>query len=236
MKMNTRRFIAVISASMWGVSSIFSVACSQEASQVVSSIADPTDAHEDDFVALFNGESLEGWEGNEAHFRVEDQVIIAGNLNTPIDHNYFLCTTKEFTDFELQFEVKLIGPGQNAGVQFRSKRIENSTEVSGYQCDVGAAWERFVWGALYDESRRNRMLAEGDPDQVDELVRRNDWNQLKVLAEGNRIQIFLNGERTIDYQEPEKVSSTGVIGLQIHSGPPSEAHYRNIRIREIESK
>lgn len=189
---------------------------------------------------LFDGETLAGWEGNAYWFRVDDEggapAIVAGRLDEAIPHNQFLCTTQNYDDFEIRYDVKLVGEGKNAGVQFRSKRLSGTTEVSGYQADAGSAWDRPVWGALYDESRRKKMLAEGDKDIVTKLVKPDDWNSLRVVCRGNHIEIFLNGERTVEYNETdESIPRYGVFGLQIHSGPPTEAWYRNIRVRQFRS-
>lgn len=187
------------------------------------------------FSPIFDGRTLDGWEGNEKYFRVEKGAIVAGTLKEKISHNEFLCTKREYGDFELRLDVKLVGEGNNAGVQFRSKRVDDSTEVSGYQADAGAAWDRPVWGALYDESRRRKMLAEGPKEKVVGWVKEGDWNELRVLAKGDRIQLFLNGHPTIDFTEKDaEISRSGIIGLQIHSGPPTEAWYRNIRIRTLD--
>lgn len=192
----------------------------------------PSGDQEEGFQPLFDGKSLAGWEGNDKYFRVEGDAIVAGTLKASIPHNEFLCTKREFGDFELRFEAKLVGEGNNAGVQFRSKRVPDDHEVSGYQCDAGAAVDRPVWGALYDESRRNKMLAEAPRDDLIKWVKQDDWNELRVVAKGDRIQIFLNGHQTIDYrEEAADIARTGIIGLQIHSGPPTEAWYRNIRIK-----
>lgn len=187
-----------------------------------------------DFKWLFDGKSFDGWEGNREWFRIEDKCIVAGNLTKPIPHNEFLCTKADYGNFELKLQARLIGQGDNAGVQFRTVRIPDKTEVSGFQCDVGNAFGRPVWGALYDESRRNKMLAEGDKDKVSEWLRKDDWNELTVRAEGDRIRIWLNGNLSVDYTEKdENIVKTGIIGLQIHSGPPTEAWYRNIRIKAL---
>ncbi len=183
---------------------------------------------------LFDGKTLAGWEGNEHFFRVEKAAIVAGRLDENIPHNEFLCTQQEYGDFELRLEAKLVGQGNNAGVQFRSQRVAGSSEVSGYQADIGGAWNRLVWGALYDESRRNKMLAEPEPALTKRILKADTWNQLRVRAVGDHIQIFLNGEKTVDYKEADdKIPRRGIIGLQIHSGKPTEAWYRNIRIREL---
>ena len=193
-----------------------------------------SDQEADSFVSLFDGQSMAGWEGDEKWFRIEKGAIVAGSMDQSIPHNYFLCSTKSYSDFELRLEVKIVGPGKNAGVQFRSKRLPDSTEIIGYQADAGRAFDRSVWGALYDESRRKTMLAEGDPDLVKRLTKVDDWNELRIVARGKHVEIYLNGEQTIDYTErDDSIETVGVIGLQIHSGPATEAWYRNIRIREL---
>ena len=98
-------------------------------------------------VVIFDGKTLAGWEGNLAIFRVEDSAIVGGSMKDKIARNEFLCTTKAYGDFELRLKVKLVGgDSANAGIQFRTKRIPNNHEVSGYQADMGTGW----WGAYYD--------------------------------------------------------------------------------------
>lgn len=198
--------------------------------------ASPSKPLEEGFRWLFDGKDFrENWEGNAEWFRVEDRCIVAGSLTQAIPHNEFLCTRKRYGDFELRLEVMLRGQGNNAGVQFRTERIPNHTEVSGYQADVGVAFKRSVWGALYDESRRKKMLAEGPAEKVAAWTKQGDWNELYVKAKGPNIQIFLNGNLTVDYTEmDDSIAREGIIGLQIHSGPPTEALYRNIRIHTAE--
>lgn len=198
---------------------------------------EPTDEDielEPGFEWLFDGRTFEGWEGNFDWFRIESGAIVAGSIERDIPHNEFLCTRPSFKNFELKLQVKLEGKGDNAGVQFRTVRLPNSTEVSGYQCDVGNAWGRPVWGGLYDESRRNKMLAEGDPKKLAEALRPGTWNELMVRAIGDHVQIWLNGTLTIEYTETDpNIAREGIIALQIHSGPPTEAWYRHIRLRDI---
>jgi hypothetical protein len=212
------------------VLSIFLCACSP------SPEGGDTGADSQDLVdgrTLFDGESFDGWEGNMDMFRVEDGAIVAGTLDEPIPNNEFLCTRSDYDDFELRLEFRLLGgEAANAGVQFRSQRIPDHHEVIGYQADMGDGW----WGALYDESRRNRILAEPDSAGVAEALVREDWNEYVIRAEGPRIRLAINGYETIDYTEPEDdIPQTGKICVQIHSGPPSEAWYRNISIAEASS-
>lgn len=189
------------------------------------------------FSWLFDGKTLEGWEGKPAWFRVEEGAIVAGSLKEKIPNNEFLCTKEKYGDFELRLQVRLKGEGNNAGVQFRSARVPNDHEVSGYQCDVGAAFGRSVWGALYDESRRNKMLAEGPAADVARWTKNGEWNDLLIRCQGDRIQLWLNEHPTVNYRETDaQLPRAGVIGLQIHSGPPTEAWYRAIRVRTLKTE
>jgi hypothetical protein len=104
--------------------------------------------------------------------------------------------------------------------------------VRGYQADVGAGW----WGKLYDESRRRKILAAPDASVKEaELVRTNDWNDYVIRCEGPRIQLWLNGVQTVDFTEPDdEIERDGIIAVQIHGGPPSEARYKDIRIKTLD--
>src|SRR2546423_13132926 len=116
-------------------------------------------------VKLFDGKTLDGWEGDKDTWRVEDGAIVGGSLDKSVPRNEFLCTKKTYGDFELKVKFKLLGDRKqaNAGVQFRSKRIPNHYEVIGYQADVG----QHYWGALYDESRRKKVLVQPDKDVIE---------------------------------------------------------------------
>jgi len=185
------------------------------------------------FARLFDGKSLEGWEGNLEIFRIQEGAIVGGTLKKPVPHNDFLCTKKEYADFELRLKFKLLGAGANAGVQIRSQRVPNHHEVSGYQADLGAGY----WGCLYDESRRNKTLAGPPPADREKLVKPNDWNQYLIRCQGRRIQLWINGKQTVDYTEPDPaIPQRGILGLQIHGGGPTEAWYKDVEIRELKGK
>ena len=183
-------------------------------------------------ISLFDGKTLAGWEGNLKMFRVEQGAIVAGSLKQSIPNNEFLCTKRRFDNFELRLKAKLVGDGENAGIQFRSKRIPNHFEVKGYQCDMGRSERRLIWGSLYDESRRRKFLAQGDNERLAKVFKPNDWNQFVVRCQGKHIQIWVNGLQTVDYKEKDaKIEQRGIIGLQIHGGPPAEAWYKDIEIK-----
>jgi len=181
-------------------------------------------------VPLFDGKSFDGWEGPPDSFRVEDGAIVGGTLKAPIPRNEFLSTKKEYRDFELRLQVRLSGKGANGGIQIRSRRIPNNNEMKGYQADMAAG----MWGSLYDESRRNRALAKPDARELAKVLRPDDWNDYVIRCVGKRIQLWINGYRTVDYTEPDdKIEQNGVIGVQIHGGGPSETRYRNLMIKEL---
>jgi hypothetical protein len=185
-------------------------------------------------VTLFDGRSLDGWEGNTKWFRARKGAIVAGSLTEDIPRNEFLCTKGRYGDFELHVKAKLIGRGTNAGVQFRSSRIPNHHEVIGYQADIGTAGGSPIWGCLYDESRRRKMLAVGPVEDVKKILRPGQFHQYVIRCQGDSVRIWLEGKLMVDYREPDaKISREGIIGLQIHGGPPAEAWYKDITIREL---
>lgn len=183
--------------------------------------------------SLFDSKSFKGWEGNMKVFRIEDGAIVGGSMKAALPNNEFLCTTKRYSDFELRAKFKVTGERVNAGIQFRSERIPNNHEVIGYQADIGQNY----WGALYDESRRNKILVSPDAAELNKVLKRDDWNEYVIRAEGKRIRLTINGYQTVDYTEADDtIKQTGVICLQIHSGPPSEARYKNITIEELPTR
>lgn len=127
--------------------------------------------------------------------------------------------------------MKVEGKNPNAGVQIRSERKKDHHEMIGYQADVGPGW----WGKLYDESRRNRVMGDWVSKEAAKASKEG-WNDYKIRCEGKRIQIWINGILTCDYTEKdEKIPLTGLIALQAHSGPPFEASYRKIEIKELKA-
>jgi hypothetical protein len=183
-------------------------------------------------VTLFNGRTLSGWHGNTNVWRVQNGAIVGGSL-TGNPQNEFLATERSYTNFILRVEYKLVGTEgfTNGGIQIRSKRVQNPpNEMSGYQADIESGWS----GSLYDESRRKKMLATADRALVSRSEKHGSWNRYEIRCEGPRIQLFLNGERTIDYTEPDStIEQHGLIALQIHGNNKAEVSYRNITIEEL---
>ena len=185
-------------------------------------------SEEPGFRPLFNGKDLTGWEGDLKLWKVADNVIVGDSAG--IQHNQFLVSKEEFSDFELKLEFRLKDGVGNSGVQFRTKRIPNSTEVSGYQADIGENY----WGCLYDESRRNKILVKA-PDNFEKSLKKGDWNEYTISANGDHIVLKVNGVTTVDYKEPDaEIARKGIIALQVHSGGPLKVEFRNIRIKSLE--
>jgi putative membrane-bound dehydrogenase-like protein len=185
--------------------------------------------------ALFDGQSLAGWEGEtNSVWRVREGVIVGGSLNGN-PRNEFLATRASYKNFQLRLDYKLVGTEGfvNGGVQIRSRRIANpANEMSGFQADIGAGYS----GCLYDESRRNRMLVTADTNLVARVEKAGDWNTYEIAARGPEIQLSLNGQRTASWVERDpNIAAAGVIALQIHGNCKAEISFRNITIEELPS-
>ena len=184
-------------------------------------------------VPLFDGKTLEGWEGETAKtWRVRDGAIVGGSLEGN-PRNEFLATKKSYRNFVLRLEYKLVGTEGfiNGGVQFRSQRTKNPpNEMRGYQADIGAGYS----GSLYDESRRNKVLVQANKALVEKLEKPGDWNTYEIRCEGPRIRLTLNGTQTVDFTEQEVgIEQDGLIALQIHDAAKSEISFRSIVIEEL---
>ncbi len=182
-----------------------------------------------EWTPLFNGKSLDGWEkhGGDAKFEVKEGKIVGeSKRGTP---NTFLCTKQDYRDFELRFEVKVHNK-LNSGVQIRSG-VKDKDVVYGPQVEIESSPGEA--GYIYSEKTDRGWLSK---DRVKKNVfKNNQWNQYRVVAKGNRIQTWVNGEKVADVTD-DKSRQRGFIGLQVHSvshGYPLHVAWRNIRIRVI---
>jgi putative heme-binding domain-containing protein len=185
-------------------------------------------------VALFDGQTFAGWEGDTTTvWRIEDGALTAGSLEVRQEKNDFLATQQTYANFDLRLKWKLEGSEGfvNGGVQFRSRRIPNHHEMIGYQADLGAGYD----GALYDESRRRKMLAQPTPEALAKASKPlGEWNDYRIQAQGPRIQIWLNGVLTVDYTETEPgIAMTGHIAVQIHGNATARVAYKELVIEEL---
>ncbi len=175
---------------------------------------------------LVNGNDLSGWEGDRKLWSAQDGVLIG--LSAGLNHNEFLATTRSYGDFILALDFRLLDGKGNSGVQFRSVRVPPH-EMSGYQADIGEAY----WGVLYDESRRNKILVAASENAV-KALNKTDWNHYTVRAQGDRITLALNGKTSVNYHETEPgIARTGLLGVQIHAGGPTEVKFQNMLIQAL---
>lgn len=197
--------------------SIITVACKQK----------------DDFVPLFNGEDLSGWEvkNGEAPYTVEDGVIVGRCVTgTP---NTFLCTKEKFGDFILTFEARF--EEGNSGVMFRaqSKPEYKNGRVHGYQMELDPT-NRAWTGGIYDEARRGWLYCMEYNQQAKPSFKPGEWNSYRIEAIGNHLRTFVNGVHFADLIDD--VDSVGFIALQVHSIGNNESlagqknMFRNIQI------
>ncbi len=213
------------------------------------------DAQDQEWISLFDGESLEGWSVHSgfAKYRVEDGAIVGTAVSG--SPNSFLCTDQEFGDFILEFEVLLVDPELNSGVQFRSMIAAEETvfwfrndqgilqtttipadRVYGYQVEI-AGEQVGSSGGVYDEARRAFMEAwwveEGS--EASRAFRDGQWNRYRIECRGDAIRTMVNGVVCADFRDG--LNFTGIIGLQVHDvgedPTPYEVRWRNIRLRPL---
>lgn len=179
------------------------------------------------FKPLFNGGDLEGWDGDKSLWKVDEGMLVGDSPG--IQRNEFLVAPGTYGDFYLKFSFRLVGGKGNSGVQFRSVRVPDSREMSGYQADIGENY----WGCLYDESRRNRVLVQA-AEKAREAVNEDGWNHYVLRANGDRIQLVLNGVTSVEYVEKDEgIARDGRIAVQIHAGGPMRVEFKDMYIQAL---
>jgi hypothetical protein len=210
------------------------------------------------FVKIFDGKDLTGWEGNPKLWSVKDGAITGQTTaENPAKGNTFLIWTNgTVADFELRCSFRLV-PGDakgfaNSGIQYRSKVVDPANwVVGGYQADMEAG--PTYTGILYEERFRGIMAERGekvvwdkegkkqvvgsvgDAAAIEGSIKKGDWNDYVVIAQGNHLQQFVNGKQTIDVvdEDQAKRAMTGVLALQLHAGPPMMAQFKDIRLKKL---
>jgi len=192
------------------------------------------------WVKLFNGKNLDGWiqKNGTATYRVENGAIIGKTgKKSP---NSFLCTEKEFGDFELKLEVKLINNELNSGIQIRSKTENPGSDqkygkVNGPQVEIeGGGLSGYIYAEAFNKwiTPENKLIRR-------KVLKKDKWNTFRIIAKGARIQTWINGIQIENITDEEFYSShpRGFIGLQVHGVGdlgPFEVAWRNIRIKELD--
>jgi len=209
-----------------------------------------TSSDQDEAIAIFNGKNLEGWRGDSRIWSVKDGAIVGQTTDeNQIDHNTFLIYEKPFSDFELSFQYKIIGG--NSGVQYRAKVLDESEFiVGGYQGDMEAGTN--YSGILYEEKGRGILALRGEKVMIGEdgektveqfstgeaiqaKINMEQWNSYRIVANGERLQHFINDTNSIDVTDKEvgKRASSGIFALQVHKGPNMKVFYKDIVVKPI---
>ena len=207
-------------------------------------------AAEGEFKALFDGKTLTGWDGNPKFWSVEDGAITGQTTkeNPTSGNTFILWKDGELADFELKLKFKIVDG--NSGIQYRSKHQGNWV-VGGYQADFDGAG---AWtGTLYEERGRGVLAKRGNkviieekgekkadgattPEkEILESIKKEDWNDYEVSAQGNHLVHKVNGKVTIDVtdNQPDKQVSKGILALQLHAGPPMKVQFKDILLKVL---
>ncbi|MDX1946185.1 MAG: DUF1080 domain-containing protein [Pirellulaceae bacterium] len=207
---------------------------------------------------LFNGKDLTGWDGDPKLWSVKDGVIHGETTaENPAKGNTFLiCQEGSLKDFDLRLSFRC-NATNNSGIQYRSKHLtekaSNNWVVAGYQHELRNEMKfPNVAGFIYDEKGgRGRLCLVGEKAtwtsegkkvadekliteaEYQKLFKLDDWNDVVIIAKGNRIQHFLNGRQILEFtdEHPEKALASGIIAVQLHAGKPMFAEFKNIRLK-----
>ena len=171
---------------------------------------------------LFNGRDLAGCQGDRNLWSVEHGELVG--RTSGLERNSFLLSDLAVEDFHLTVEVFLKDNAGNSGILFRSQSLQGFVEVAGYQADMGP--DR--WGMLYEEHGRELLWkASGE-----KFVLPDQWNQYEIRAVGSQIKSWLNGNLSVDLDDPPG-KRRGIIALQLHAGGPTEVRFRNFKLQVL---
>src|SRR4051794_31918242 len=200
---------------------------------------------------IFDAKTLTNWDGDSTFWRVEDGSI-TGQTTTekPLKVNTFIIwrggTTK---DFELKLDFRM--NGGNSGVQYRSTALPDVGKyvLKGYQADMdaqsnytGMLYEERGRGFLAERGRFTRMApggqrkligSPGDGAELKALLKPGDWNQLHIIARGTTVIHVINGRIMSVFLDDDAAGRIpeGLLGLQLHVGPPMKVEFRNIVLK-----
>lgn len=201
----------------------------------VSSMA-PASAADHGLIDLFNGRNLDGWsqKNGTATYRVAENAIVGKTSEG--SPNSFLCTDELYGDFELKFEVK-VDRELNSGVQIRSQTTDGTPagRVNGPQVEISLDG---MAGYVYGEAAGGWMTPDKDR-KGHQNFKDGEWNAYHVVAFGNTIQTWINGQQLSDltHEDRFKTHPKGFIGLQVHGigagQGPFEVRWRNLKLRDL---
>lgn len=209
---------------------------------------------ESGFEPIFNGRNLDGWEGDPTYWRVEDESLV-GEItpDTVVRSNTFIVWRGgRPKDFELKLDYR-ITPEGNSGINYRSVIIpdpvtpSNRFAMRGYQCDIDG--RKMYTGNNYEEKGRLFLAVRGQVTRVlgtrkpiilarfadsQELAEhiQADWNSAHLIVRGNVLKHIMNGRlMCVVIDDDARRPESGLLGVQVHVGPPMKVAYRNIRLK-----
>jgi hypothetical protein len=192
--------------------------CADDAPEV------PPKTGKSETIKLFNGQNLEGWQGHKKFWTVADGAIVGKNLH-PVKVSTYLVTERTFSDFRLLATVKLARSEMHSGIALWGRLAPEKGDpftYAGHLVMFPSGW------GLYDLYGRNGLPPSGEPAK--KVGKQHDWNELEILAQGNRLRLVVNGTQVLDWRdpEPERIME-GPIGLQLHSNnEPQEIHFKDL--------
>lgn len=204
------------------------------------------------FVSIFDGKTLSGWDGDPIFWRVEDGAIVGQTLvdRQPKQNTFLIWRGGSPANFELKVKYKLTG--YNSGIQYRSVELPDiKYAMKGYQADMDG--EQVYTGQIYEERARGFLALRGqftyigdgqkptlfgslgDPAELKALIHADSWNDLHIIARGNTLVQLLNGRvmsMLIDDDTANR-KMEGLLGIQVHKGPPMKIEVRDIRLKKL---
>ena len=205
---------------------------------------------EEGFECIFNGKDMTGWEGKSGWWNVEDGALTARSTEEKPckKHNYLMWRGGAADNFELRLEYRVVGG--NSGIQFRSREMPDF-DIVGYQADIeaGDQWSGCLFEVgggrqgvamrgkkvLIDADGTKHVTEVADPAELLKKVKKEDWNEYHIIAQGNELTLKINGlimTQVVD-NDKNKVKPGGMIAFQMHPGPPMVVQFRNIRIKQF---
>lgn len=175
-------------------------------------------------VALFNGKDLTGWKGHEKYWSVKEGVIVGKNTD-PVAVSTYLLTEKDYSDFRLVFEAKLVESEMHSGIAMWGRIAPEKNDTYTYAGHLVMFPSGYGFYDLY-----GRNMIHQNAEKAKPLGKQHDWNKMEILAQGNRIRFVLNGTLVSDWRDPEPARvKAGPIGLQLHSNKvPQEVQFKGL--------
>ena len=177
-----------------------------------------------EFVPLFDGKSLDGWQtAPGGKWEVKDGVIVGTSPQTERLHG-MLLSDKQYGDFVLRLKFKSLQG--NSGLYFRAERVNSPVTVHGFQAEI--APEGPV-GGLYETGGR-AWVVQPNAELVKSCFKPGDWNEMTVATQGKNITVKLNGVTTAELKD-DPGRTQGYFGLQLHGGNEMHVEFKDIEIQ-----